>query len=61
MVNRSKDDPDRFVLYEQYFDEAAFQWRRKTPHFGRYVESGIVPLLFERTWNRYRLVEPIGG
>ena len=58
LVNRSEDDPDRFVLYEQYVDEAAFQWHRKTPHFAHYVENGIAPLLIERTWKRYRLVEP---
>jgi len=44
LVNRSEDDPDRFVLYEQYEDEAAFQAHRTT-------------LLAERTWERDRRVE----
>jgi quinol monooxygenase YgiN len=58
LVNRSDDDPDRFVLYEQYVDEAAFEWHRQTQHFRDYIESGVVPLLAARAWHRYHLVEP---
>jgi quinol monooxygenase YgiN len=58
LVNRSLDDPEQFVLYEQYVDEDAFQEHRQTPHFREYVEGAIVPLLAERTFHRYDLVEP---
>jgi quinol monooxygenase YgiN len=56
LVNRSVEDGDRFVLYEQYADEAAFQAHRESPHFERYVLGGVVPLLAEREWERYALV-----
>jgi quinol monooxygenase YgiN len=58
LVNRSADDGDRFVLYEQYADEGAFQAHRESPHFQRYVLAGVVPLLAEREWERYALVDP---
>jgi quinol monooxygenase YgiN len=57
LVNRSGDDSDRFVLYEQYDDEAAFQAHRTTAHFRDYIEGRVVPLLAERTWERYRVIE----
>jgi len=57
VVNRSQDDGDRFVLYEQYADEAAFEAHRASPHFKRYIEGQVVPLLAERSWERYSVVE----
>jgi quinol monooxygenase YgiN len=57
VVNRSQDDGDRFVLYEQYDDEAAFAAHRESPHFKRYIEGQVVPLLAERSWERYSVVE----
>jgi quinol monooxygenase YgiN len=56
LVNRGIDDPDRFVLYEQYGDEAAFQEHRQSAHFRTNVESGVAPLLAERVWERFFLV-----
>jgi quinol monooxygenase YgiN len=57
VVNRSQDDGDRFVLYEQYDDEAAFEAHRASPHFQRYIEGQVVPLLAERFWERFSVVE----
>jgi len=57
VVNRSQDDGDRFMLYEQYDDEAAFEAHRASPHFKRYIEGQVVPLLAERSWERYSVVE----
>ena len=57
VVNRSQDDGDRFVLYEQYDDEAAFEAHRTSPHFKRYIEGQVVPLLAERSWERFSVVE----
>jgi quinol monooxygenase YgiN len=57
VVNRSQDDGDRFVLYEQYEDEAAFEAHRDSPHFKRYIEGQVVPLLAERSWDRFSVVE----
>jgi quinol monooxygenase YgiN len=58
---RADDDPDHFLLYEQYVDEAAFQEHRRTPHFAEYVEGTIVPLLERRDWQRYDEVPPALG
>ena len=57
VVNRSQDDGDRFVLYEQYEDEVAFEAHRVSPHFQRYIEGQVVPLLAERSWERFAVVE----
>jgi quinol monooxygenase YgiN len=57
LVNRSADDPDQFVLYEQYLDEPAFEAHRDSPHFAEYIEHGVAPLLEARSWHRYHLVE----
>jgi quinol monooxygenase YgiN len=54
---RSSDDPDRFMLYEQYVDDAAFDSHRVTPHFRTFVEATIVPLLAERQFSRLEEIE----
>lgn len=55
---RSVEHPDVFVLHELYVDEAAFLAHRETPHFRTYVEETIVPLLEERQWERFEVIEP---
>lgn len=47
-VNRATEDPNRFLLYEQYVDQAAFDEHRQTPHFKEIVEGTIAPLLDKR-------------
>lgn len=60
VAERSAHDGDRFVLYERYVDELAFEEHRQSPHFHGYVEQTIVPLLAEREWARYDEVAPAG-
>ena len=36
--HRSSKDPDLFVFYEQYTDEAAFDAHRKAPHLAAFRE-----------------------
>jgi quinol monooxygenase YgiN len=36
--HRSTKDPDLFVFYEQYRDDAAFDAHRKAPHLAAYRE-----------------------
>ncbi|HET6683984.1 MAG TPA: putative quinol monooxygenase [Gaiella sp.] len=55
-VYQAIDDPRRFLLYERYTDEAAFQAHRRTEHFGRIIEQQVVPLLEERVVTR---LEPL--
>ena len=45
---RSTEDPDTFILYEVYRDEAALLAHRETPHFSQLIEGTIVPLLRSR-------------
>ncbi|MFI5282165.1 MAG: putative quinol monooxygenase [Candidatus Dormibacterales bacterium] len=61
VVSRSGKDPDRFVLFEQYVDEAAFDVHRASLHFDRYIENTVVPLLAERTWDVYTSIDPAPG
>ena len=47
-ANRARENPDLFILYEQYQDDAALAAHRETPHFKRLIEGAIVPLLDRR-------------
>ena len=47
-ASRSADDPDVFILYEEYEDEAALLAHRETPHFRDLIEGVIVPALVSR-------------
>jgi quinol monooxygenase YgiN len=57
---RSKDDPDEFVLYEKYVDDAAFESHRESPHFMEFIVGTVVPVLAERSWKVYRELEAAG-
>lgn len=57
VVYRSSEEPDRFLLFEQYQDEAALDAHRASPHFRLYIQDSIVPLLLERRVARYEEVE----
>jgi quinol monooxygenase YgiN len=57
LVNRSITDPDTFVLYEQYRDEATLAAHRETVHFRELAVGQIIPMLEERVFDTYDLVE----
>lgn len=57
LVSRAQEDPDRFLLYEHYHDEAALQAHRDTPHFKRIVEGRILSLLEKREREFFALME----
>lgn len=52
---RSKDNPDNFLLYEHYADQAALEGHRTTPHFQSIIEGTIIPLLEKRERALYDL------
>jgi len=52
---RSQDNPDLFLLYEHYVDEAALLGHRETPHFKEIIEGTIMPLLEKRERELYTL------
>lgn len=54
-VCRASDNPDMFLLYEHYTDEAALAAHRETPHFKQIIEETIVPLLERREREFYTL------
>ena len=56
IVNRSLEDPRRFLLYEQYADAAAFEAHRENPEFQRLVIGKVVPLLASRGREIYDVV-----
>jgi (4S)-4-hydroxy-5-phosphonooxypentane-2,3-dione isomerase len=58
MANRSVEDPRRFVLYEQFTDEAAFQAHMATESFKTNILGTIVPLLESRERQIYSTIEP---
>jgi quinol monooxygenase YgiN len=53
---RQDDDPDRFVLYERYADDAAFEAHRASAHFRENITDRVAPLLAERVWSSYTRV-----
>lgn len=55
-ASRSLEDPDVFVLYEEYADQAALEAHRETPHFKALVEGTIVPVLESR---EREVLEPV--
>lgn len=58
---RSTENPDLFVLYEEYEDEAALLAHRETPHFRSLIEGTIVPLLESREREFLQPVLPSEG
>ena len=57
VVNRSVDDPDDFLLYEQYASEQDFRDHQQTPHFKRLVLEQAVPLLARRERQAFAVLE----
>lgn len=55
-VGRSLDDPDQFILYEEYVDQESLEAHRLTEHFRTLIEGQVVPLLERR--DRY-VLEPL--
>jgi quinol monooxygenase YgiN len=51
--NRSTEDPRRFLLYEEYADEAAFEAHSASEHFKRLVLGEAVPDLLEDRERRF--------
>lgn len=53
LAHRSKADPRRFFLYEQYDDQAALDAHRAAPHFAQYATGGLFTILESRTPELY--------
>jgi quinol monooxygenase YgiN len=57
IVNRSMDDPNEFLLYEQYASEQAFRNHQQTEHFRRLVLEQAVPLLARREREAFAVLD----
>lgn len=56
IVNRSLEDPRRLMLYEQYADQAAFDFHANRPEFKDIVVGRIVPLLEKRERRMFEVI-----
>ena len=57
VVHRSCEDPNEFLLYEQYSSEEAFREHQRTAHFKTLVLERAVPLLAQRERKAYSDLE----
>lgn len=55
-ANRSTENENLFLLYEQYADADALAAHRETPHFREIIEGEVAPLLEKRDRELY---EPV--
>lgn len=53
---RATDNPDQFLIYEQYANQHAVDAHRQTEHFERFVVQTIIPLLAQREVTSYTLL-----
>lgn len=53
LAQQSQMDPRKFLLYEQYKDQAALETHRAAPHFEKYATNGIYKLMKNRAIEFY--------
>jgi autoinducer 2-degrading protein len=58
IINRSVDDPRKFLLYEQYHNKAGYEAHMATEPFKQNILGKIVPMLETRERAFYEVVEP---
>jgi quinol monooxygenase YgiN len=58
MVNRSLEDPRKFLLYEQYVNEDGYKAHMATDAFKENILGKVVPMLETRVRHFYEVVEP---
>jgi len=56
LVQRSREDSRRYLIYEQYKDQAALDTHRASPHFKEYATNGFYQFVEER---QAELFDPI--
>ena len=48
VVQRSRENPRHYLVYEQYKDEAALEAHRNSPHFQQYAANGFYRFVEDR-------------
>ena len=56
LISRGKENPDQFLFYELFRDEAAFSAHQETAHFKTYIQGQALPLLAKRERAQYALL-----
>jgi quinol monooxygenase YgiN len=56
LISRDKENPGRFLFYELFRDEAAFNAHQQTAHFKTYIQGQALPLLATRERAQYSLL-----
>lgn len=56
LIGRGKDDRDRFMFYELFTDEAAFEAHQASEHFKTLIAGQALPLLTERERMQFVLI-----
>ena len=49
---RSQEEPRRFMLFEEYAGEEAFEEHRQSAHFERHIKNGIMKIMESRSAER---------
>ena len=57
-VNRSFEDPRKFLLYEQYHDRAGYEAHMATEPFKENILGKVVPMLETRVRDFYEVLTP---
>jgi quinol monooxygenase YgiN len=57
IVNRSVDDPRKFLLYEQYHDKSGYEAHMATTAFKENILGKVVPMLESRVRDFYHVLE----
>lgn len=60
IVNRSVDDPRKFLLYEHYRGRSGYEAHMATDAFKENILGKVVPMLETRVRDFYELVTPDG-
>ena len=54
VAHQHRDDPRKFLVYEQYKDDAALAAHRNSDHFKRYAADGLYKFVEHREADLYR-------
>ena len=56
LISRAKENPEQFLFYELFRDEAAFKAHQESAHFKTYIAGQALPLLAKRERAQYALL-----
>ncbi|HUS20265.1 MAG TPA: putative quinol monooxygenase [Terriglobales bacterium] len=54
IAHQHREDPTRFLVYEQYKDDAALDAHRDSPHFKQYAAEGLYRHVTDRQFAIFR-------